>query len=308
MMSMFSYTLDNKRYHTLNYFYKKKFGSKVFKVSLNQGLGCPNKVNGKGCIFCSHDSADFAGNPLDDLSVQFAQVKKMMEQKWPSAKYIAYFQAGTNTFAPLPVLKKNFESVLSIPDVVGISIATRSDALSKEVFDYLSELNKKTFLQVEIGLQSMHEHTLKFIKRGHSLQNFEDCIKELKKRGIYTVAHIINGLPYETKEEMIETVKYLNRLKIDGIKIHMLSVVKDTELADIYEKEKFPLLSKEEYIDIIVEQLCYLDPQVCIHRITGDPVSSTLIAPLWLTKKFVVINDIDKEMVRRNIVQGCKLI
>ena len=304
---MFFYTLDNKRYHTLNYFYKRKFGEKVFKVSLNQGLGCPNKVKGHGCIFCAHDSADFAGNPKDDLEKQFESVKSLMEKKWPLAKYIAYFQAGTNTFAPLSLLKKNFESVLKIPNVVGISIATRSDAISSDVYDYLSELNQKTFLQVEIGLQSMHEGTLQFIKRGHTLENFEECIKELKKRGIYTVVHIINGLPYETKESMIETVKYLNHLDIDGIKIHMLSVVKDTELAQIYEKEKFSLLSKEEYIDVVVEQLCYLKPEICIHRITGDPVASDLIAPQWLTKKFVVLNDIDKEMVKRNVTQGCKL-
>lgn len=305
---MFPYTLDNKRYHTLNYFYKNKFGGKVFKVSLNQGFGCPNKINGNGCIFCSHDSGDFAGNPKDNLKVQFENVKMMMEKKWPHSKYIAYFQAGTNTYAPLSVLKRNFEYVLTFQGVVGISIATRSDAIEKEVLDYLGKLNKKTFLQVELGLQSMHASSLEMIKRGHTLENFENCVRELKKRGIYVVVHIINGLPNETKEDMINTVKYLNSLSIDGIKIHMLSVLKGTELAQIYSKTPFHILSKEEYIDIVCEQLCYLKREICIHRITGDPTKSELIEPHWLEKKFVVLNDIDKEMKKRNIYQGCKLV
>ena len=305
---MFPYTFDNKRYHTLNYFYQQKFGSKVFKVSLNQGLSCPNKKDGGGCIFCSHNSGDFAGNPNDSLIVQFENIKNRMEKKWPHAKYIAYFQAGTNTYAPLPLLKKNFESVLALPNVVGISIATRSDAISTDVMDYLAKLNQKTFLQVELGLQSIHEKTLSFIKRGHTLENFECCVKELKKRNIYTVVHIINGLPYETKEDMIATAKYLNHLQIDGLKIHMLSILKDTELALIYQKKPFPLLSKEQYIDIVIEQLGYLDPKICIHRITGDPSKEDLIAPQWLTKKFVVLNDIDKEMKKRDVYQGYKLV
>lgn len=305
---MFPYSLDNKRYHTLNYFYKEKFHSKVFKVSLNQGLGCPNKIDGKGCIFCSHDSGVFAGNPKDDLKMQFELVKTMMEKKWPHAKYIAYFQAGTNTYAPLDTLKKNFESVLKIPNVVGISIATRSDSISDEVLDYLSDLNKRTFLQVELGLQSMHESTLSFIKRGHGLKNFEECVKKLKQNGIYTVVHIINGLPGESKEDMIETVKYLNSLEIEGIKIHMLSVLKDTELEKIYKEKPFHLLTKDEYIDVTIEQLCYLNPKITIHRITGDPAVSELIEPKWLVKKFVVLNDIDKAMKKRDIYQGCKLI
>lgn len=299
----FQYTLDNKRYHTLNYFYKQKIGQKVFKVSLNAGFLCPNYEKG-GCIFCSHQSGDFAGNPNDDLITQFKKIKAQMEHKWPNGLTIAYFQAGTNTFAPLPVLKEKYESVLSLPNVIGLDIATRSDAITNETMDYLEELSKKTFLIVELGLQSIHAKTLRFINRGHTLENFTNCVKELKKRGIYTVVHIINGLPGETKEDMLETVKYLNELAIDGLKIHMLHILKDTPLATYYEKHPFHLLTKEEYIDIVCDELRLLNPKIVIHRITGDPKKEDLIAPTWLIKKFCVLNDIDKEMKKRNIYQG----
>lgn len=306
---MFKNTLDNKRYYTLNYFYKKTFNSKVFKVSLNGGFSCPNKINGQsGCIFCSKlGSGDFAGNKSDDLVTQFNKVRDVMLKKWPKAKYIGYFQANTNTYAPLDELKEKYEKVLKLPNVIGLNIATRSDAISEETYDYLSELNKRTFLTVEIGLQSMHEDTLKYIKRGHDLNNFEECIKKLKSLGIRVVVHIINGLPGETKEMMIETAKYLNNLGIDGIKIHMLHVIKNTELADIYEREHFHILTKEEYIDIVISQLEYLNEDIVINRITGDPVKEDLIEPEWLLKKFCVLNDIDKEMKKRDTYQGIKV-
>ena len=301
---MFLYSLDNKRYHTLNYFFRNKFGSKVFKVALNAGFTCPNYKNG-GCIYCSHGS----GNNYQemDLVEQFNLVKIPLERKWPNSKYIAYFQANTNTYAPLSVLKEKYEQVLIIPNVYGLDIATRSDALSEEILDYLSELNKRTFLIVELGLQSMHEDTLKFIRRGHDLKNFEEAVKKLKERNIFVVVHIINGLPYETKEMMIETVKYLNTLGIDGIKIHMLYISTGTPIALIYKERAFHLLTKEEYIDIVCEQLEYLDPKIVIMRITGDPIKEELIAPTWLVKKFCVLNDIDKEMKKRDIYQGDKV-
>ena len=305
---MFSYTLDNKRYHTLNYFYKNKFGKKVFKVSLNLGLSCPNKINGQGCIFCSNESGDFAGKKEDDIITQFNDVKTKMMKKWPSAYYIGYFQAGTNTYGPLNLLKKNYEAILNLDNVVGLNIATRSDAISNEVMNYLEELNKKTFLTIELGLQSIHKDTLKFIKRGHSLDNFRNCVIELKKRHINVVVHIINGLPNETKEMMLETVKYLNNLGIDGIKIHMLHILRNTPMEEYYRKHKFHVLTKEEYIDIVCEQLCFLNPSIVIHRMTGDPKKEDLLEPTWLLKKFCVLNDIDKEMKKRDITQGCKLI
>ena len=295
--------INNKRYYTLNQFYQEKFGKKVCKISLNAGFSCPNYQLG-GCIFCSHQSGDFAGNPADDLSTQFKSIQKMMQKKWPDSLYIGYFQAATNTYAPVNILKEKYETILQEENVVGLSIATRSDAITDEVYDYLEELNKHTYLTIELGLQSMHEKTLKFIHRGHDLQNFETCVKELQKRKIPVVVHIINGLPGETKEDMIATVKYLNQLHIDGIKIHMLHILKDTPLANLFEKKPFPILSKEEYIDIVCEQLRYLNPNIVIHRITGDPKKEDLIAPTWLLKKFCVLNDIDKEMKKRNIYQG----
>lgn len=301
---MFLYTLDNKRYHTLNYFFREKFHSKVFKVALNAGFSCPNYQTG-GCIYCNHGSGNHYENI--DLVSQFYLVKEPLEKKWPNAKYIAYFQANTNTYAPVEVLKEKYEKVLHIPNVIGLDIATRSDALSDEVLDYLEELNKRTFLMVELGLQSMHEKTLKFINRGHDLKNFEEAVKRLKKRNIFVVVHIINGLPGETKEMMIDTVKYLNSLGIDGIKIHMLYISHDTPLAHMYEKNPFSLLTKDEYIDIVCEELEYLDPKIVVMRITGDPLKEELVAPSWLLKKFCVLNDIDKEMKKRDIYQGDKI-
>ena len=301
---MFKYTLDNKRYHTLNYFFKKKFNSKVFKVSLNANFSCPNFKNGHGCIFCSHGS----GNNLENLSLkeQFNIVKKDLDKKWPNSKYIAYFQANTNTYAPLEVLKEKYEEVLTYNNVYGLDIATRSDCLGKDILAYLEDLNKRTFLIVELGLESGHNKTLKEINRGSTVENFVLAVKELKKRHIFTVAHIINGLPGETKEMMIETVKLLNKLEIDAIKIHMLYIPKDTPLAKMSQKKPFKVLTKEEYIDIVCEQLEYLNEKIVIMRITGDPDKNNLIAPSWLLKKFCVLNDIDKEMKKRNIFQGDK--
>ena len=305
---MFKYSDTNKRYHTLDYFYKHKFNNKIAKISLNAGFTCPNidgKVGTGGCIYCSKlGSGEYAGNIQDDLVTQFNDIKKVMTRKWPNSKFIGYFQAHTNTYAPLDILKEKYELILKQPDVVGLSIATRCDAINDECLEYLSELNKRTYLTIELGLQTIHEETSKLINRCHSLECFEEMVKKLRKKNIDVVVHIINGLPYETKGMMIETVKYLNTLDIQGIKIHMLSILKDTKLAKLYEEQKFKLISRDEYIDIVCDQLEYLRPEIVIHRITGDPQVSDLIEPDWLIKKVTVLNDIDKEMVRRNSYQG----
>ena len=306
---MFKYSDSNKRYYTLDYFYKHKFNSKVFKVSLDMGLTCPNidgTVGIGGCIYCKNGSGDFAGDKRLPLKEQFNEIKNMMLKKWPNSKYIAYFQSNTNTYAPLEFLKKNFEEVIKYDNVVGLSIGTRPDSIKPEVMDYLEELSKRTYLTVELGLQTIHDKTSKFINRCHTLKCFEDCVKELRKRGINVVVHIINGLPYETKEMMIETVKYLNNLDIQGIKIHMLSIVRDTKLNIIYKENPFHILTKEEYVDIVCNQLEYLREDIVINRITGDPKKEDLIEPDWLIKKFCVMNDIDKEMKKRDIYQGDK--
>lgn len=310
MENKFKYSNSNKRYHTLDYFYKNKFNSKVFKVSLNAGFSCPNidgTVGYGGCIYCSSSgSGDYAGNPNDNLVKQFNTVKEIIHKKWPEAKYIGYFQAHTNTYAPVNVLKEKYETILKLPNVVGLNIATRADAISDECLDYLTELNKKTYLTIELGLQTIHESTTKLINRCHTLECFENMVKKLRERNINVVVHIINGLPYETKEMMIETVKYLNNLDIQGIKIHMLHILKGTKLAKLYQEKPFHVLTKEEYIDIVCDQLEYINENIVINRITGDPSIDDLIEPNWLVKKFCVLNDIDKEMVKRDSYQGIK--
>ena len=307
---MFKYSDSNKRYYTLDYFYKHKFGCKVFKVSLNAGFTCPNKdgkVGTGGCIYCSKTgSGEYAGDIKKDLVTQFNEVKDIMLKKWPKAKYIGYFQANTNTYAPLEVLKEKYETILKLENVVGLSIATRPDSISDECLDYLEKLSKKTYLTIELGLQTIHESTSKFINRCHDLSCFTNMVKELRKRNINIVVHIINGLPYETKDMMIDTVKYLSKLDIQGIKIHMLSILKDTKLASIYKEDKFKLISRDEYIDIVCDQLEYLREDIVVNRITGDPKVSDLIEPDWLIKKVTILNDIDKEMKRRNSYQGIK--
>ena len=303
---MFKNTLDNKRYYTLNCFYRNKFKSKVFKVPLDAHYSCPNRINGNGCIFCSDHSKANIIDSNSSLLEQFNKNVELLLKKWPNSLYIPYFQAGTNTYDNVENLKEMYEQFLELPGVVGISIATRPDCLSNEVIDYLEELNKKTFLTIELGLQTSNDNTLKFINRGHDTDCFIKAVQKLRSKNIFVVAHIINGLPYETEEDMLNTVKLLNELNVNGIKIHMLYVSKNTELAKIYEKNKFPILRKEEYIDIVIKQLELLDENIVIERITGDPIKDELIAPDWLLKKFCVLNDIDKEMVRRDTYQGVK--
>ena len=300
---MFKNTLDNKRYYTLNYFFRQKFKQKVIKIPLDVNSSCPNQLNG-GCIFCSNRSTSNISDATLDIVKQFNKGKEILEKKWPNSLYIAYFQSGTNTYGSVKTIKKFADKLLVINNVVGISIATRPDTLSDDWLAYLNDLNKKTFLTVELGLQSSNEKTLNFINRGHTVNDFTKAVLKLQKRNIFTVAHIIDGLPYENKNDMINTIKYLNNLKISGIKIHMLYISKNTKLARIYENKNFPILSKEEYIDIVCEQLRNLDENIVIERITGDPIVDELIEPKWLVKKFCVLNDIDKEMVKRNIYQG----
>lgn len=304
---MFKYTLDNKRYHTFNYFLRNKFNSKVFKIPVDTHTICPNKNTG-GCIYCKDNSKSNITDNTLSLYNQYKAEVKVLNQKWPNAKHIIYFQTGTNTNMPLQEFKDNLEPFLTVPEIVGVSIATRSDCLTKDYIEYFKELNTKTFLTIELGLQSSNDETLKLINRGHDSKNFADTVKELKKHNIFVVAHIINGLPFESKEDMLNTIKFLNKLNIDGIKIHMLHVLKDTPLEKLYKNTNFKILSKDEYIDIVINQLELLNENVVIERITGDPIIEDLITPTWLTKKFVLLNDIDKEMVRRDTYQGKKII
>lgn len=301
--------LSQKRYRPLAAYLKERFGEKVFKVSLNAGFTCPNIDGTKGrggCTFCSPlGSGDFAGNKKDDLYTQFHAIKDMMHKKWPKAKYIPYFQAFSNTYAPVEELKTIYEKFVNYdPNIVAIAIATRPDCLPDDVVDYLGELNTRIPLIVELGLQTIHEETAKRINRGHDFQTFVEGVQKLRERKIETVVHIINGLPGETPEMMLETAEALATLDIQGIKIHMLHVIKHTWMGIQYQRQPFPLLSMEEYVDLVIRQLEVLPPHLVIHRLTGDAKREDLIAPEWTLKKWVTLNAIDHEMQRRDTYQG----
>lgn len=310
-MNQFPYTFDNKRYHTYNYFLKNKYQKKIAKVSLNAGFTCPNRDGTSGfggCIFCSDKgSGDFAGNVYDSLQKQFADVSSIMRQKWPDCQFIAYFQANTNTYGSVERLKQTFEPFIHYPDVVGIAIATRPDCLSEEICDYLYELSQKCDLYIELGLQTIHDQTAQFINRGHDYQTFLDGLSRLRQRNIDVCVHIINGLPYETHEMMMETAKTVGQLDIQGLKIHNLFMLKNTVLHHIYQKEPFPILSRDEYIQLVVKQLVYIPDNVIIERLTGDAPLHDLVEPLWSIKKVTILNDIDKLMKEKDIYQGCLL-
>lgn len=295
-------------YNNLSDYYKNKFGCKVVKLSFNGGFSCPNRLNGgTGCIFCS-GSYEYAGSVNKSLKEQYEEQKKMMDNKWPNAKYIAYFGSFTNTFDTVDNLRKRFEEVLSFPNVIGLSIGTRSDSISDECLEYLKELNKRTFLTVELGLQSSFDKTLRFINRGHDKNNFTECVKRLKKENINVVVHIINGLPGETEEMMLENIRYINSLGIDGIKIHNLFIVKNTKLTEMYLNKPFKLLTRDEYIDIVCKQLRLLNPKIVVHRLTGDPKKEDLIEPSWAIKKIDILNGIVKKLKKDKAYQGIDYI
>lgn len=312
-MTKFKYAFDdNKRYHTWNYYLRNTFGEKIFKVSINAGFTCPN-IDGKvaygGCTYCSKEgSGDFAGNPKDDLIKQFKEIKEMMLKKWPNAKYIGYFQAYTNTYAPLDVLKEKYETILDQEDVVGLSISTRPDCLEDDVVEYLSELNERTNLWVELGLQTIHDSTSKIINRGHDYKTFLEGVEKLKAKNIKIVVHIINGLPGEDYNMMMETAKAVADLNVHGIKIHLLHVIKDTPMARMLQKNMMTLMTQEEYVNLVCDQLEILPPEMIIHRLTGDGKKEDLVGPLWSLKKWEVLNAIDDTLKSRNSYQGIKYL
>lgn len=309
---MKEYITNQHRYYNVDFYYKDKYKSKVFKVALNGNFTCPNrdgKLSTKGCTFCSDlGSGDFAGDKNHSLQMQFKTVKDMMLLKWNKAKYIAYFQANTNTYAPISKLKDLFEQALLLDkDIVCLDIATRPDCISEETLNYLADLNTRTDVVVELGLQTMHDTTAEAINRGYKLDVFVEAVKRLRSKNIEVIVHIINGLPRETKEMMIETVKFLNNLDIQGIKIHSLYILKGSIIEKQFNNKEFEMLSLSEYVDIVCEQLAHLRDDIVIHRINGDAPRNLLVEPRWSLKKLVVMNEIDKEMKKRNYYQGSKL-
>lgn len=309
-MTNFKYAFDNKRYHTWNYYLRSNFGEKVFKVSINAGFSCPN-IDGTvaygGCTYCSKQgSGDFAGNPNDNLIKQFEDIKEMMHKKWHNAKYIGYFQAFTNTHAPVSVLKEKYETILNLDDVIGLSVSTRPDCLPDDVLEYLSELNKKTNLWVELGLQTIHDETSKIINRGHDYNTFLEGVEKLKKHNIKTVVHIINGLPGEDYNMMMETAKAVADLDVHGIKIHLLHVLKETPMENMLKKGMFNLMEKDDYINLVCDQLEIIPPEMVVHRLTGDGKRDEIVGPMWSLKKWEVLNAIDDTMRERNSYQGIK--
>lgn len=308
MDNKFCYSDTNKRYHTQNYYLRKRFGKKVIKVSLNGGFTCPNKdgTKGKGgCTYCSElGSGDFGGNPCKSVREQFEDVRTALSEKWPDALYIPYFQAGTNTYAPVEHLQGLFEEALSIENTVGLAVSTRPDCISDEAADYLAELSQRTYLTVELGLQTVHDITAKKINRCHTYADFLSGYEKLHSRGINVCVHIINGLPGENREMMLETVRRISQLDLHSIKIHLLHIIRGTAIAAQLEAGEFEPMSYDDYINIVCDQLELLSPEVVVQRITGDGDRKTLIAPLWSLDKKRVMNGIDKELLRRNSFQG----
>ncbi|EHV5260602.1 TIGR01212 family radical SAM protein [Staphylococcus pseudintermedius] len=308
MGTYFPYAFEKKRYHTLNYHLKNKFGQKIFKVALDGGFDCPNRdgtVAHGGCTFCSAEgSGDFAGNRADAIEVQFKEIKNKMHEKWHEGQYIAYFQAFTNTHAPVAVLREKFEAALKEPGVVGLSIGTRPDCLPDDVVDYLAELNERTYLWVELGLQTIHQETSDLINRAHDMDCYYEGVAKLRRHNIKVCSHIINGLPGEDYDMMIETAKAVAQMDVQGIKIHLLHLLKGTPMMKQYDKGLLEFMTKEQYIQLVCDQLEQLPPEMIVHRITGDGPIDLMVGPMWSVNKWEVLNEIDAELERRGTVQG----
>lgn len=303
----FKYTLDNKRYHTLNYYNRTNFGGKIYKASLNCGFTCPNLDGSRGtggCIFCDGGSGYFTAPQLTAFRQLNSEIARLHKKFGTDVPVIAYFQANTNTYAPVEKLRELYYSVLECPQVRGLSIGTRADCLPDDVLDLLSELNEKTALTVELGMQSMHESTIRLINRCCTHEEFVSGFNRLKSREIRTCLHIINGLPQETPDMMLETARETARLAPSAVKLQMLHVIKGTPLEKLYLSGDVKLLSREEYIDIIVRQLEVLPPEIVIERITGDGDKSRLIAPKWSADKIAVLGGIDKRLAELDTWQG----
>lgn len=307
-MNPFKNSDTNLRYYSFSYYTKQTFDSKVAKVSLDAGLTCPNrdgKISKGGCSFCSSlGSGDFIGARTESLLEQYRVNKEMMQRKWPDSKTIAYFQAFTNTYTSLDNLKRMVEPFLHMDEVVAIDIATRPDCLEDEMIEYLNNLCKIKPIWIELGLQTFDNKIAEDFNRGYDSDVFFDTIERLKKTDLKVTVHLINGLPYESKQSMINNAKILSDLRVDAIKIHMLHLVSDSRLGQQYLKNPFPLLSLKEYVEIVVSQLEVIHEDIIMERLTGDADFDKLIEPLWTQKKTIVLNEIQKLLVAKDTYQG----
>lgn len=299
---------DDKPYHSLDYEMKHRYGEKVYRLTLNGSMTCPNRdgtLGARGCIFCSAGgSGDFAAPASLSITEQMEQQKTLLQQKRPVHRFIAYFQAYTNTYAPVSYLEQIFTEAIRFPGVAALSIATRPDCLPDEVLQLLDRLNQKIPVWVELGLQTIHDRTAEFIRRGYSLSCFEEAVSRLRSCGIEVITHTILGLPGESDKDMLDTIRYLNQMDIQGVKLQLLHILKGTDLASYYYETGFPVMTLEEYVDLIIRCLELLAPDTVIHRLTGDGPGDLLIAPAWSAGKRTVLNRIHTELKARNTWQG----
>lgn len=300
--------MNQNRFYSLDEYLKKTFGEKIYRISLNGGMTCPNRDGSKGdrgCIFCSRGgSGDFAESHTLSIEEQIISGKKRLKNKTNCRKFIAYFQAYTNTYAPVSYLRPLFLEAINHPDIVVLSIATRPDCITPEILDLLTELNQIKPVWIEFGLQTIHEKTAAFIRRAFSLDCYESAVAALQERQIPVITHVILGLPGESRQDMLETVNYVAHSSVSGIKLQLLHILSDTDLADYYETHPFPLFTLESYCDFIVDCLELLPSSMVVHRITGDGPRKLLVAPLWSTDKKRVLNTIHKLLKERDTWQG----
>lgn len=298
----------DKPYHSLDYMLRERFGEKVYKVTLNGGMSCPNrdgKLDHRGCIFCSAGgSGDFAADAALSITEQINTQIALLRAKRPIRKYIAYFQAYTNTYAPAAYLGHIFEEAVTHPDIAALSIGTRPDCLPEDVLALLFELNQIKPVWIELGLQTIHEETAAYIRRGYPLSCFEQAVQNLRARGIEVIVHTILGLPGEDPDKILQTMEYLNHMDIQGIKLQLLHVLEGTDLAADYRSHRFSVLERDAYIDLVIRCLEHLDPRIVIHRVTGDGPKELLIAPEWASRKREVLNLLHRRMKEEHAYQG----
>lgn len=303
---------NGRPYHALHVYLKNTFGEKIYKLALDGNMTCPNRdgtLGQGGCIFCSQGgSGDFATAYQTSVSDQIEAAKQKVSQKISGGRYIAYFQSYTNTYAPVEYLERIFTEAIRHPDIVALSIATRPDCLPDQVIDLLTRLNVIKPVWIELGLQTIHEDTAAFIRRGYPLSCYQKAADTLKAHGLTVITHVILGLPGETRQMMLQTVQYLGKQKADGIKLQLLHVLKGTDLGSLYQREPFPLFTLDQYADLIVDCVSCLPPETVVHRITGDGPKDLLIAPLWSANKRLVLNTITRRFKERKTYQGCSAI